>query len=618
MYEDLFHLDKRPFQASPNPERFFPASSIESARQTLSRGIDRDEGPGLLIGGAGLGKSLICQVLMRQYRDRLKVLLIDSARITTPRALLQNLLYELGQSYRERDEAELRLELVDHLQKQSSSPKGLLLLIDEAHALPLRLLEELRMLTNLVQEGSSQIRLVLAGAALLEERFASPRLESFAQRIAARCYLHPMNREETESYVQSQIALCGGKVESIFSHDALQAIYVASDGVPRLVNQICDHALVMAAADDRKIIDTAGIEEAWADLQQLPMPAPRHSEATSAAPSAAGGDFIEFGELSDEQPVEVIPDTESLHEVAAERLEAMEQQLQDLDDDDTKSKEAVEGGARETVVMSSPENDAPEVAATADPFGEAFDDEEVLEDHYAALSEKSQQIVDKISVTSVPQAETTADEITKDSEPEMTIKAADGAPTIDDVTQNDCLAEEASPGRSTDEAIADAGVTLSEADAISETTVAEGHVEKEQVEEQVIREHVLRTPNYEIRAKVTRHEPKEEEHEESLSDTAEDAMVAETSIEEKDEDVLEPKATAEDPADDAAPHAAAYEDFVSIEATSPLDREGLPSDDRDLLVIEEHRRESLETTTAPAGRARRQEYRQLFAKLRRN
>ena len=213
MYESYFGLTRRPFVPAPNAETYIPTGSLEHARQTLIRCIDRGEGPAIVVGPAGTGKSLLCQVLARHFRGRFHVALLVGARLCTRRALLQNILFELKLPYREMDEGELRLSLVDHLEPRSGGPEGLLLLVDEAHTLPLRLLEEVRLLTNLVRDGQSRVRLVLAGGMALEERLASPKLESFHQRIAARCYLQPLTRDETIYYVQEQIRRPGGAAE---------------------------------------------------------------------------------------------------------------------------------------------------------------------------------------------------------------------------------------------------------------------------------------------------------------------------------------------------------------------------------------------------------------------
>ncbi len=295
MYESFFQLAARPFLSSPVAERYFPAASIEHARETVTRCVERAEGPALILGPAGTGKSTLCQVIAQQMRERFRVAMLASARLCTRRALLQNILFELKLPYRDRDEGELRLSLIDALEPSDKCPHGMLLIVDEAHMLPLRLLEEIRMITNLVRQGQPRVRLVLAAGMVLDERMASPRLESFNQRVAARCYLQSMNRDETCGYIRAQISAVGGHPDGVFTSDALQAVYRATDGIPRLVNQVCDHVLLLAAVGRRAPVTAAGVEEAWADLQQLPTPWTRDAADTTQA-----SDILEFGQLDDD------------------------------------------------------------------------------------------------------------------------------------------------------------------------------------------------------------------------------------------------------------------------------------------------------------------------------
>jgi type II secretory pathway predicted ATPase ExeA len=295
MYEDSFGFSKRPFASVPQVDHYFPGAAIEAARQTLARCIERAEGVGLVIGPSGTGKTLLARMLAEQFNDAFNVALLASGRLGTRRALLQAILFELGQPYRDMDEGELRLALVDYLTAGEASAQGMLLLVDEAHTLPLRLLDEIRMITNLVVGGQPRTRLVLAGSALLEERFASPKLDSFSQRISARCYLESFNREETQAYIHAQIAMAGREGHEVIREDACDAVYQATDGVPRLVNQVCDHALLLACAAGRGQVDRAVVEEAWADLQQLPTP---WNGDASRQGSETG--ILEFGGLDDE------------------------------------------------------------------------------------------------------------------------------------------------------------------------------------------------------------------------------------------------------------------------------------------------------------------------------
>jgi len=270
MYESFFGFTKRPFASVPQVEQYFPATSIEAARGTLARCLKRGEGAGLIVGPSGTGKTMLLRVLAEQFRESFAVALLSCGRLSSRRALFQAILYELDRRIRGLDEGELRLALVDYLTVAPDRPRGLILLVDEAHGLPLRLLEEIRMLTNLAADGQPAVRVALAGGGLLEERFASPKLDSFSQRLVARCYLEAMGHAETRDYVRCQVERVGGDGAALFPDGACEAVFQATDGVPRLVNQLCDHALLLAYAGGFSPIEAAVIEEAWADLQQLP------------------------------------------------------------------------------------------------------------------------------------------------------------------------------------------------------------------------------------------------------------------------------------------------------------------------------------------------------------
>ena len=135
---------------------------------------------------------------------------------------------------------------------------------------------------------------MLAGAPALEERLANPKLDSFNQRLSARCYLEAFSRGETQDYIQSQISWAGGQGDQVFPEATCQVVFQATGGVVRLINQLCDHALLLCYVAGRKTIEPAGVEEAWADLQQLPTPS-----AAQSVGDPAGGGVIEFGALDD-------------------------------------------------------------------------------------------------------------------------------------------------------------------------------------------------------------------------------------------------------------------------------------------------------------------------------
>ena len=376
MYEAFFGFRQRPFPAVPDVQFYYAGEAFEQAKSNLIRAVERAEGVGLIIGQAGSGKSLLCSLLAEHFRHQFQIALLTSARLCSRRALLQNILFELKLPYREMEEGELRLSLIDHLEPSDRCPNGMLLIVDEAHTLPLRLLEEIRMITNLVRGGQPRVRLVLAGDPQLEERLASPRLASFQQRVAVRSYLSHLSQGETAQFVRQQIATALGRPDQIFDDAALLAIYHATDGVPRLVNQLCDHALVLACAGGQRRIHSAGIEEAWADLQQLPAPlAKRHDRTERPA-------VIEFGQLADDHCSEwqdfeeqFVSEVDHSNEPPRLLMEDEDQEWEHLEFAES-AEQRHEG--REQLVEPAV------VPRAIDPFGGEFADEEVVLDRYAA------------------------------------------------------------------------------------------------------------------------------------------------------------------------------------------------------------------------------------------
>lgn len=380
MYEVSFGLSRRPFPSLPQPEFYYPAGASEYARQTVLRCVERGEGVAVVVGPTGCGKSLLGRLLADHFRDSMHVVQLASGRLDSRRALLQAILYELGRAFRDMEEGELRLALTEYLSR-AEPLRPMLLLVDEAEALPMRLLDELRMTTNLSVGGEPCSRLVLLGGAALEERLTSPKLESFSQRIVARCYLEAMNRSETKECIQAQLAAASAP-DVLFTKDACDAAFQATDGVPRLINQLCDHALILAFADGQSRIDRSGIEEAWADLQQLPTP---WNGDNQESPSEG---IIEFGGLDDDEAtidasseddldeaysvpaLRVTPDEDDLIANSEHRLDGIEESLEQLEND---FEPAGSIGPEVELVFHDP----------SDLLNEDFQEEEVVVDRYS-------------------------------------------------------------------------------------------------------------------------------------------------------------------------------------------------------------------------------------------
>lgn len=303
MHAHRRHPSSRPFMAVPRVQFYHPATVIDAGLQGIERAIRRAEGIGLVVGQPGTGKSLLLAMVAEHVRDDFDVALLSGARICTRRALWQSILSEIGEPYRGIDEGELRIAVVERIRGLAASGAGLVILVDEAQTLPTRLLEELRLLTN-VPTPLPAVHIVLAGPARLEEALAQPRMESLSQRIAVRVYLEPLDHAESCAYLRAQVRLAGLDWDALFEAGCDDAVFSATDGVPRLMNQLCDHVLVTVGSARR--VTAAAVAAAWRDIQRLPAPAAAPTVApVEAAPRDDLEDYpegmgvIEFGGMDD-------------------------------------------------------------------------------------------------------------------------------------------------------------------------------------------------------------------------------------------------------------------------------------------------------------------------------
>ena len=327
MYEQFFGLNNRPFTSTPYVEHYFPGESIHHALSQTRMCIDRGSGPVIVTGPSGVGKSTLLAMLANQYQNTFRPVNLMCGNMSQRMDLLQAILFELRLPYRDMSEGELRLGLIDCLKNAEFSDNGVLLLVDEAHNLSADLLDELRLITNFVRDGKPSVALVMAGSPALEDHLIDTKSESFNQRISARCYLTNLRQNETFEYITTHIERAGGNGDHMFTGDALKTVHQASGGCPRIVNQICDYALVIAASQKAERITAEIANQAWNDVQSIPgttTAAPHtYSEPTpvySAPPvnqvdhsydshpvvgnsNDEGLMVIEFGQLEDDETI---------------------------------------------------------------------------------------------------------------------------------------------------------------------------------------------------------------------------------------------------------------------------------------------------------------------------
>jgi len=271
MYEAFFGLKRRPFAATPDPQCFLASGTIQAALDEIVICVEQGQGIAVVSAPAGTGKTLFCERLLSELGERFESVLLRHASFLTRRALLQTILCELNRSYRQQDEQELRLELSPAIRALRPQREALVLICDEAHQLSEELLEELRILSDLAEHGRPLVRLVLVGQLGLEETLALSSLEALSQRIRAHVCLETLTRAGSLDYIDYRLTWAGGRTDEIFTPEAMELVSRAADGIPRCINQLCDHALLLAYVAEQQPVPAEVIREALQDLRQLPL-----------------------------------------------------------------------------------------------------------------------------------------------------------------------------------------------------------------------------------------------------------------------------------------------------------------------------------------------------------
>jgi type II secretory pathway predicted ATPase ExeA len=288
MYEAHFNLQKRPFCATPDPNCFFASNSIQEILDQLVFRVEGGEGIGVLTGEAGMGKTLLCRRVAAELNGRVTPVFLPNANVTTKRALFQSILFELDRKFSGLDEQEMRLATIGLMRELRIAGRGVALIVDEAHLVSDRLLEELRLFACLADDGTPLVRLILAGQPVLEERLLTTQLQALNQRISCQLCLESLTGRESIEYVACRISWAGGNVHDLFDAGAIERIASAASGSPRCLNQLCDHALLLAFVREQSVVSADIVAEALQDLRQLPL----QWNISPAADSANGSEDV--------------------------------------------------------------------------------------------------------------------------------------------------------------------------------------------------------------------------------------------------------------------------------------------------------------------------------------
>ena len=291
MYEAFFGLARRPFAAAPDPASFVLVPAAAAAFDRIERCVRDGAGVAVLTAVAGAGKTQLCLRLEQALRDGFAVAYLPNAGFPSRRGLLQAALYELGRPQLRLGEAELRQELFTLAREQE---QGVVLILDEAHRYSERILDEVRAVANLVEGGKPVVRVVLAGQLELEEKLADPQLDGLNERIGVQVSLPRLTAAESHAYLRDRTTATGGRIETLFAADALELLVRACGGLPRCLNQLADHSLLLGFVAERRPVDIGLVQEALDDLRRLPL--------QWSAPSVGSGGSSSVAAAEDDRP----------------------------------------------------------------------------------------------------------------------------------------------------------------------------------------------------------------------------------------------------------------------------------------------------------------------------
>ena len=260
MYKNFYGLKEKPFEITPDPNFLYLSPGHREALAHLTYAVRERVGFTVITGEVGTGKTTLVQSLLGQLNGRTKTAYLFNPNLNTL-DFLEYICEDLGLKVLRRSKGQYIAQLYQLLLDYYAQGINVVLIIDEAHRLRAELLEEVRLLTNLETPKGKLLQVVLMGQPELNAILDRHEFRQLKQRVSLRYHLRALTKGETEHYIQSRLQKAGLVNPRIFSPKALSLIYQYSQGLPRLINILCDNALISGYAGDRQIIDRQTIQE---------------------------------------------------------------------------------------------------------------------------------------------------------------------------------------------------------------------------------------------------------------------------------------------------------------------------------------------------------------------
>lgn len=268
MYEKFYNFRENPFTITPDSKFFFPSQKHARALDGLLYTITERRGFAVVTGEIGSGKTTICRTLLGRLDVTTKVVMVTNTYLT-PKEFLSGILEDLGVNCGAKTKSGLLSSLRKFLIEQLSLDFNVVLIIDEAQNLSLRMLEEIRMLSNLETEKKKMIQIILSGQPNLKDKLQMPELTQFRQRVCVQYHIQPLDMLDTEKYIHHRLrrASINENVKVEFTPESIAEIYNYSQGIPRVINMICNSVLLVSYVLEAKQITPQLLREAMEEFK---------------------------------------------------------------------------------------------------------------------------------------------------------------------------------------------------------------------------------------------------------------------------------------------------------------------------------------------------------------
>ena len=264
-YLEHFNLEEPPFRLTPDPGFVYWSKQHARAKAYMESTIWLADGFVVITGEIGSGKTTLLQSFLAELDEDIVYAVVSQTQLNATE-FLQAVLTEFGFKPFDKDKVELLDMLNMFLIEQYSNGKKVVLIVDEAQNLSRKVLEEIRMLSGIETHKEKVLRIILAGQPELKDKLDSPNLKQLVQRVRLRFHIGPLDKGEMREYIDHRLSVAGRHPNDLFAEECFDAIHRYTGGVPRLINTLCDTALLCAFADEK---DTVSAEDIWAAVKEL-------------------------------------------------------------------------------------------------------------------------------------------------------------------------------------------------------------------------------------------------------------------------------------------------------------------------------------------------------------